>query len=78
MTEPPAVYQPRVCRPRRVRWSLDGRVLAASGQFNRNNRYLVRRWSEGPEQHAQFWLSDGSAFEEGWSGITGNHCVAQR
>ena len=39
---------------------------------------LVRRWSEGPEQHAQFWISDGNAFDEGWSGITANHCVAQR
>src|SRR5207302_1910549 len=37
----------------RVRWSLDGRVLAASGQFNRNNRYLVRRWSEGGRGPAQ-------------------------
>jgi hypothetical protein len=38
---------------------------------------LVRRWSQGPEQHASVWLSDGTAFEEGWSGITGNTCVAQ-
>jgi hypothetical protein len=39
---------------------------------------LVRRWAEGPEQHAQVWLSDGTAFDEGWSGVTGNTCVAQR
>ncbi|HEX9103752.1 MAG TPA: hypothetical protein VF997_16190 [Polyangia bacterium] len=38
---------------------------------------LVRRWSEGPELHAQVWLSDGVAFDEGWSGVTGNTCVAQ-
>ena len=38
---------------------------------------VIRRWSEGPEQHAQVWLSDGNAFDEGWSGITGNTCVAQ-
>lgn len=39
---------------------------------------LVRRWVEGPEQHAQVWLSDGAAFDEGWSGVTGNTCVASR
>jgi len=39
---------------------------------------LVRRWVDGPEQHAQVWLSDGSAFDEGWSGVTGNTCVASR
>ena len=40
---------------------------------------VVRRWSEGPEQHAQVWLSDGSrAFDEGWSGVTGATCVATR
>jgi hypothetical protein len=39
---------------------------------------LVRRWSEGHEEHAQVWLSDGRAFDEGWSGITGHTCVAQR
>jgi hypothetical protein len=39
---------------------------------------LVRRWNEGPEQHAQVWVSDGLAFNEGWSGVTGNTCVAQR
>lgn len=38
---------------------------------------VVRHWSEGPEQHAQVWLSDGRAFDEGWSGVTGNTCVAQ-
>jgi len=38
---------------------------------------VVRRWSEGPELHAQVWLSDGAAFDEGWSGVTGNTCVAQ-
>ncbi len=38
---------------------------------------LVRHWSEGPELHAQVWLSDGTAFDEGWSGVTGNTCVAQ-
>ncbi|MCU1281660.1 MAG: hypothetical protein JWM53_5206, partial [bacterium] len=38
---------------------------------------VVRRWSEGPEQHAQVWLSDGNAFDAGWSGVTGNTCVAQ-
>ncbi len=38
---------------------------------------VVRRWAEGPEQHAQVWLSDGRAFDEGWSGVTGNTCVAQ-
>jgi hypothetical protein len=38
---------------------------------------LVRRWTEGPEQHAQVWLSDGAAFDAGWSGVTGNTCVAQ-
>jgi hypothetical protein len=38
---------------------------------------VIRRWSEGPEQHAQVWQSDGNAFDEGWSGITGNTCVAQ-
>ena len=38
---------------------------------------LVRRWTEGPEQHAQVWLSDGSAYDEGWAGVTGNTCVAQ-
>ena len=38
---------------------------------------LVRRWSEGPEEHAQVWLSDGSAYDEGWSGVTGATCVAQ-
>jgi hypothetical protein len=39
---------------------------------------LVTRWSTGPEQHAQVWLSDGLAFEEGWSGVAGNTCIAQR
>ena len=38
---------------------------------------VVRRWTEGPEQHAQVWLSDGRAFDQGWSGVTGNTCVAQ-
>ena len=38
---------------------------------------VVRRWAEGPEQHAQVWLSDGRAFDAGWSGVTGNVCVAQ-
>ena len=38
---------------------------------------VVRHWSEGPEQHAQVWLSDGVAFDEGWSGVTANTCVAQ-
>jgi hypothetical protein len=38
---------------------------------------VVRRWSEGPELHAQVWLSDGVAFDQGWSGVTGNTCVAQ-
>jgi hypothetical protein len=38
---------------------------------------LVRRWSEGKQQHATVWLSDGSAFDEGWSGITANRCLAQ-
>lgn len=38
---------------------------------------LVRHWAEGPELHAQVWLSDGTAFDEGWSGVTGNTCVAQ-
>lgn len=38
---------------------------------------VIRRWSEGPELHAQVWLSDGVAFDEGWSGVTGNTCVAQ-
>ena len=38
---------------------------------------LVRRWSEGPAEHAQVWLSDGAAFAEGWSGVTGTTCVAQ-
>jgi hypothetical protein len=39
---------------------------------------LVRSWGEGPEQQAQVWLSDGNAFDEGWSGVTGNTCVASR
>lgn len=40
---------------------------------------VVRRWSEGPEEHAQVWLSDGaSAFDEGWTGVTGATCVASR
>jgi hypothetical protein len=38
---------------------------------------MVRRWSEGKDQHATVWLSDGSAFDEGWSGITANRCLAQ-
>jgi hypothetical protein len=38
---------------------------------------IVRRWSEGLEQHAQVWLSDGAAFDAGWAGVTGNVCVAQ-
>jgi hypothetical protein len=38
---------------------------------------VVRRWSEGPEQHAQVWLSDGRAFDAGWAGVTGTTCVAQ-
>lgn len=38
---------------------------------------VVRRWSEGPEQHAQVWLSDGRAFDAGWGGVTSNTCVAQ-
>lgn len=39
---------------------------------------LVRRFRQGPEEHAQIWLSDGLAFDEGWSGVTGNACLAQR
>ena len=38
---------------------------------------LVRRWSERGEEHASVWLSDGSAYDEGWSGVTGRTCVAQ-
>jgi hypothetical protein len=38
---------------------------------------LVRRWHEGGEAHAQVWLSDGNAFDEGWSGVTAS-CIAQR
>jgi hypothetical protein len=38
---------------------------------------VVRRWSEGLEQHAQVWLSDGNAFDAGWAGVTSNVCVAQ-
>jgi hypothetical protein len=38
---------------------------------------MVRRWSEGKDQHATVWLSNGSAFDEGWSGITANRCLAQ-
>jgi hypothetical protein len=38
---------------------------------------IVRRWTEGSTQHAQVWLSDGRAFDEGWSGVTGSTCVAQ-
>jgi hypothetical protein len=39
---------------------------------------LVRRWTEGSEEHAQVWISDGGSFEEGWSGISNATCVAQR
>ena len=39
---------------------------------------LVRRWTEGSQEHAQVWLSDGGAFEAGWSGISTATCVAQR
>jgi hypothetical protein len=39
---------------------------------------LVRRWSEGSQEHAQVWLSNGGAFEEGWSGISNATCVASR
>jgi hypothetical protein len=54
-------------------------VALETGDLNDDGKTdLIRRWSQGPEQHAQFWLSDGTAFEEGWSGITANHCVAQR
>lgn len=39
---------------------------------------LVRRWSEGPAEHAQLWLSNGVAFDEGASSVTGPTCLAQR
>ena len=39
---------------------------------------LVRRWSEGPEEHAQVWLSDGSAFEDGGAEVSYSTRVAQR
>ena len=39
---------------------------------------LVRRWTEGSQEHAQVWLSDGGAFEAGWTGISTATCVAQR
>ena len=38
---------------------------------------VVRRWAEGPEQHAEVWLSDGLAFDVGWSGVIGETCLAQ-
>jgi hypothetical protein len=39
---------------------------------------LVRRWGEGARHIAQVWLSNGTAFDEGWTGETSNTCVAQR
>ena len=39
---------------------------------------LVRRWTEGGQEHAQVWLSDGGAFEAGWTGLSNATCVAQR
>jgi hypothetical protein len=39
---------------------------------------LVRRWSRGTQHLAQVWLSDGVAFDAGWTGVTSATCVAQR
>lgn len=38
---------------------------------------LVRSWAEGPEEYAQVWLTNGTAFDDGWTGVTGRACVAQ-
>ncbi len=39
---------------------------------------LVRRWADGRQEHAEVWLSDGTAFEAGWSGTGPRTCIAQR
>jgi hypothetical protein len=38
---------------------------------------LVRSWAEGPEEYAQVWLSNGTAFDAGWTGTTASDCAAQ-
>ncbi|MCU1281536.1 MAG: hypothetical protein JWM53_5082 [bacterium] len=55
----------------------DDAVLEALDVNSDGKIDVVRRWSEGPEQHAQVWLSDGNAFDPGWAGVTSNVCVAQ-
>ncbi len=56
----------------------DGAALEAIDVNGDGRVDLVRRWREGAEKHAQVWLSDGSAFDEGWSGLSDDTCFAQR
>jgi len=58
-------------------WHDDAEIEAID--VNGDGRFdLVRRWNEGAKRHAQVWLSDGRAFDQGWTGINENTCVAQR
>ena len=59
-------------------WHDDAELEAADVNGDGRND-LVRRWSQGSQQLAQVWLSNGLAFEAGaTTGYVSNRCVAQR
>ncbi|HWE30059.1 MAG TPA: hypothetical protein VHB97_18745 [Polyangia bacterium] len=55
----------------------DDAVIEALDVNGDGNVDIVRHWSEGLQAYAQVWLSDGNAFDEGWSGVTGDRCIAE-